>query len=98
MKNFEESFLTAFAGFVIEEILHAHWILYLAVTILLLTAPLLGHAPGNFSVFLMTVFQLSFWAMTGVRKLSSPADPVMQRKSYGRSGTYNNFYLIHAPE
>lgn len=86
--------LLLLAGFVIEEILHAHWILYLAVTILLLTAPLLGHAPGNFSVFLMTVFQLSFWAMTGVRKLSSPAADNLNNKI--RIGVFCGFGGIFA--
>ena len=86
--------LLLLAGFVIEEILHAHWILYLAVTILLLTAPLLGHTPGNFSVFLMTVFQLSFWAMTGVRKLSSPAADNLNNKI--RIGVFCGFGGIFA--
>lgn len=86
--------LLLLAGFVIEEILHAHWILYLAVTILLLTAPLLGHAPGNFSVFLMTVFQLSFWAMTGIRKLSSPAADNLNNKI--RIGVFCGFGGIFA--
>lgn len=59
------------AGFLIEFYVHAHWILYLVFTILILLAPLLGHTPGNGAVFLMTVFQLVFWTKTGARHLAS---------------------------
>lgn len=68
------------AGFLIEYILHAHWLLYLAVTFLILLTPLFGHSPGNWTIFLMAVFQLSFWTMTGVKKMSGQRENDLRNK------------------
>ena len=72
--------LLIWIGFFFEFVLHAHGILYLVITFLLLLAPLLGHTPGSGSVFLMTVFQLVFWTMTGARKLASKNKDLLKNK------------------
>ncbi len=72
--------LLIWIGFFFEFVLHAHGILYLVITFLLLLAPLLGHTPGSGSVFLMTVFQLVFWTMTGARKLASKNRDLLKNK------------------
>lgn len=86
-------------GFFIEFVLHAHGILYLAITFLLLLAPLLGHTPGSRSVFLLTAFQLVFWTMTGVRKLASKNKDLLKNKIsigvfLGFAGIFSIAFLI----
>lgn len=83
------------AGFLIEFYVHAHWILYLVFTILILLAPLLGHTPGNGAVFLMTVFQLVFWTKTGARHLASKdKDRLKNKISMGMFWGFSGIFLL----
>ena len=51
--------------FFLEYILHAHWLLYLFTSALLLAAPLVGVEVSLPSVILLAVFQILFWTQAG---------------------------------
>lgn len=63
--------IVAYILFLWEFIFHAHWLIYLLMSALLLAAPLFGIVPGNGAVLCIGIFQITFWTVHTLIKKSS---------------------------